>query len=157
MNYKICPNCRTANKANSKNCVNCGHYIKDAQGSSPQGKNGLILGIASNALIIVSMFLPFISVSVFGFTQSVSLSSNGTDWLFFVALALVCLLFTVSKKWILHLIFSIAVIALIVVEFNSVTEMEISDMVNMGAGFYILVISALCNLVSSIVIKIENN
>lgn len=29
MAYKICPNCRTANKQNAKNCINCGYYIKE--------------------------------------------------------------------------------------------------------------------------------
>ena len=156
MEYKICPNCKTANKINARNCMNCGHYIKDAPGSAPQSKNGLILGIIANSLIIISMFLPFISVSLFGYTQSISLSGNGNDWLFFVALALACLLFTISKKWILHLLFSIVVIIFVFIEFNSVTELQVSDMVSMGVGFYVLVMAALCNLISPILIKIEN-
>lgn len=156
MNYKVCPNCKTANKINARNCINCGHYIKDAPGSAPQTKNGVILGIIASALIVLSMFLPFVSISFFGYTQSISLSSNGSDWLFFVALALACLLCTITKKWIPHLIFSIIVIIFIFMEMNTITDSEISNMVVMGIGFYVLIIGAICNIVSPILTKIEN-
>ena len=39
MAYKICPNCRTANKQNAKNCVNCGYYIKDTPAQYQQISN----------------------------------------------------------------------------------------------------------------------
>lgn len=39
MAYKICPNCRAANKQNAKNCINCGYYIKGTPAQYQQISN----------------------------------------------------------------------------------------------------------------------
>lgn len=88
----VCPNCgkpvEGAKKVDINGALNnvAGDFKKSV--NSAKGGMGLplILGLAGAVVALISLFLPFVTVSIFGYSQSVSLIQSG----FWGILAIVC-------------------------------------------------------------------
>lgn len=87
MEYKICPNCKTANKKTAKKCANCGFDIKNTD--MMQGNKG------SNKIPVpVLCIIIFIIILVFGIIYESS--EKGKDIVITLIVILFCASFVIS-------------------------------------------------------------
>ncbi|MCR5481129.1 MAG: zinc-ribbon domain-containing protein [Ruminococcus sp.] len=98
------------------------------------------IALGGAALLIVSIFLPFISVKVFGITTSASLLKGGAlHWLIAIVIALCSAFVAISKKTIPMLVQG--GIAVVYAIFEGIFQKE--TLVSLAAGFYVMLIAAL--------------
>lgn len=107
--------------------------------------------VVAAALLILAVFLPYASASVFGASFSVSLIEGG-DGIFFIAIAVVGIVFTLLNKQLVEMICGIAACLLSLFELISwKTQLgDLSDMVSKGFGFYLMFIASIAMLVIGI-------
>lgn len=117
-------------------------------------KQNNVVGIVACFLIIIGCLLPFASVSMLGYSQSVSLLSDGKDGIIFLVAALVTIALILIKKDLLSLIAGIITGGLGVYEIIYTNSQlgDYSSMVNKGMGYYLLLIGAIV-LIASVVLK----
>lgn len=117
-------------------------------------KQNNVVGILACLLIIIGCLLPFASVSMLGYSQSVSLLSDGKDGIIFLVASLVTIVFILIKKDLLSLIAGIITGGLGIYEIIYTNSQlgEYSSMVNKGMGYYLLLIGAII-LIASVVMK----
>lgn len=117
-------------------------------------KQNNVVGIVACFLIIIGCLLPFASVSMLGYSQSVSLLSDGKDGIIFLVAALVTIALILIKKDLLSLIAGIITGGLGIYEIIYTNSQlgEYSSMVNKGMGYYLLLIGAIV-LIASVVLK----
>lgn len=167
----FCPNCgakiERSNATTSqfqdqaKNTLNnlkntASQYVqKDPSGliQKTTGKMNYI-ALAGCALIFLACFLPFASVSMFTISQSVSLMDSGKDGIVFIALTIVCIVLVFLKKDTLALIAGIITGGLGLYEIMSVKSQlgAYVSYVNMGAGYYLLLIGSIV-LLAGVILK----
>ncbi len=124
--------------------------------------SGLITGILAGIFVLISVFLPFITASAFGISQSASLSQKS---MMYVVLAVVFCLVIIVNSVSMHGTANIVVgIILLVAAFymqSQVTanleDSDIAGLTQMGIGFYTLIISSVITIVSGILLVIHNN
>ena len=117
-------------------------------------KQNNVVGIVACFLIIIGCLLPFASVSMLGYSQSVSLLSDGKDGIIFLVAALVTIALILIKKDLLSLIAGIITGGLGIYEIIYTNSQlgQYSSMVNKGMGYYLLLIGAIV-LIASVVLK----
>lgn len=117
-------------------------------------KQNNVVGIVACFLIIIGCLLPFASVSILGYSQSVSLLSDGKDGIIFLVAALVTIALILIKKDLLSLIAGIITGGLGIYEIIYTNSQlgQYSSMVNKGMGYYLLLIGAIV-LIASVVLK----
>lgn len=124
-------------------------------------KNGFNIGhfgvMIGNAILILSLFLPFASVSVWGIKGSVKLFDGGDGWVFLVAALIVTgLLFL--KKEVLNIV--LASIQFVLVLFEASNGRDVvsgySSSAKFGAGYYLLIFGGIIALAGAILGKILN-
>ena len=136
-------------------------------------KNSKILGICGNALLAIGVFLPMVSVSVFGISQSVSYISG--DGIFVLILSIIALVMIFADKLEDKVPFfaklknpkltlvttAISAILLIIDTLNvsKVTGGVAGSLasVNFGIGFWIMIIGVVAAAVYPFLYKGENN
>lgn len=149
---KFCNSCGAPLDSESQFCAKCGAVIEDNESQSEfpskldiSNASGLKLGIfVSSAVLIVSSFIPYISVSILGFTQSVSLIDGGDGFLF-IAFAIAAIVAAALKKTRLTFAAGILSVCLCLFEMvNTSSELgEYAAFVNKSIGYYLNLISAI--------------
>lgn len=118
-------------------------------------KQNNLVGIVGCVIILISCFLTFASVGAFGYSQSVSLMSEGKDGIIFLVLAIVTAVLIFIKQDIGALIGGIITGGFglyEIIDFNSALG-AYSSMVSKGVGYYLLLIGSIFLLASVIVKK----
>lgn len=175
--HGYCPQCGSI--MTSKTCDKCGCYYYDDSTddlmelieskscyneckSLPENRTGMIFSAIGSVLYAVSVFLPYISISAFGFKQTTSLYDNvPNDCYVIFVLALISLIIAL-KGSITGMIFSGAVSAIFGIMRNKATMdayigTEYENFVTPDIGYYMLIISAALIIIGGIVQKIQEN
>ena len=118
-------------------------------------KQNNIIGLLGCIIIVIACFLPFASVSVLSYSQSISLMSDGKDGIIFLVLSAITAGTILIKKDMIALIAGIITGGLGLYEiFDTVSSLgAYSSYVTKGAGFYLLLIGSIVLLASDIVKK----
>lgn len=118
-------------------------------------KQNNIIGLLGCLIIVVACFLPFASVKVFTYSQSISLMSDGKDGIIFLVLAVVTMGTILIKKDMIALIAGIITGCLGLYEiYNTIDSLgAYSSYVTKGPGFYLLLVGSIILLASVIVKK----
>lgn len=104
----------------------------------------------------VSVFLPYVSISLFGYSESMNLMGNGSDdikdGIFFIGLAVLAVIFNLCKLNTGNIIVSIAALILMFIEMNDAkTQLSgFGSMIQYGAGYYLLLAGTIAMLLLSI-------
>ena len=152
---KFCDNCGSPLDPESQFCAQCGAITEDDEFQSTfpskldiSNTFGLKLGIyISSAVLILSSFLPYISINLLGFTQSRSLIEGG-DGFIFIAFAIAAILAAALKP---RLSFAFGILSLCLCLFELVNTFsnlgEYATFVNKGMGCYLSLISAIALII----------
>lgn len=101
---------------------------------------------------LISVFLPFLTVSLFGYSESMSLFKDGEDGVIFLITAIVVFALSMLRVNTLNIILTLIQGIFAVYETMSAKD-ELSDygsMVQYGAGFYLLLIGGIVAFVGAI-------
>ena len=108
--------------------------------------------IGASVLIAISAFLPYLTVSAFGYSASASLT-NGADGYILLAIAAVGLIFSALEKYIPAIVAGIASLVLFFIENGHVAKSLSGanslarSYLHNGIGFYTLLIGSLVLIV----------
>ena len=145
----VCPNCGKPVDGTKKVDINgalnnvAGDFKKSV--NSAKGGMGLpiILGLAGAVVALISVFLPFVTVSIFGYSQSVSLIQSG----FWGILALVCAVaagafafLNGGKLSLFGLIVSAVGVLVEIIEIISIKSNQLGSMYSVGIGAWLGII-----------------
>lgn len=117
-------------------------------------KQNNVLGLLGCVIILLACFLPFASVSAFGYSESVSLMSEGKDGIIFLVLSVVTAVLIFIKQDMAALIGGIITGGLglyEIINFHAVLG-AYSSMVDKGFGYFLLLIGSIV-LIASVIIK----
>ena len=102
---------------------------------------------------LISVFLPFLTVSLFGYSESMSLFKDGEDGVIFLIMAIMIIALSMLRVNTLNIILTLIQGIFAVYETMSAKD-ELSDygsMVQYGAGFYLLLIGGIVAFVGAII------
>lgn len=102
---------------------------------------------------LISVFLPFLTVSLFGYSESMTLFKDGEDGVIFLITAIVIFALSMLRVNTLNIILTLIQGIFAVYETMSAKD-ELSDygsMVQYGAGFYLLLIGGIVAFVGAII------
>lgn len=102
---------------------------------------------------LISVFLPFLTVSLFGYSESMTLFKDGEDGVIFLITAIVVFALSMLRVNTLNIILTLIQGIFAVYETMSAKD-ELSDygsMVQYGAGFYLLLIGGIVAFVGAII------
>jgi hypothetical protein len=110
-----------------------------------------LYAIICAAILAFSTLLPYVSVSIFGFSQSVSLiQGDGKIFLVFVVIAIILSIKNINIGVIVTGVLCIILMIVEMVNLGGIDE-ELTDFVTKGAGYYLMILSSIGVLVSGIV------
>lgn len=141
---RFCKNCGSELDPGVKICPKCGAVAVDTPSTNSNASIFKLGIIISGAVLILSSFLPYVSVSVFGFSQSQSLIDGG-DGFFFIALGIAAIVGAVMKLTRPTLIIGAVAAVFSVYEMinaNSVLG-DYAAFIDKGMGYYLNLISAI--------------
>lgn len=120
-----------------------------------------LLGILGCVIVLFSVFLTFVSVSLWGFSRSVSLMDGDDGMIFLVAAVIGAVLCFIGKPvvQIVSLVYSCLLAIMALYETSNMDSAlgdmgSYSSMVQRGAGYYLLIIGALVYLLSAVCVMI---
>jgi hypothetical protein len=154
----FCNNCGSEIKSGVAFCTNCGARV--VPNSSNVGKYkkkynfGNVLLLLACMAVVVSVFLPFVSVEVESYSESVNLMSSNESWndgFVVLGLVVVVLIIDMLKLNIGNVICSILMVGMAALEIISIYISEYSQYVEYEIGCRILLIGSAVMLVSSII------
>lgn len=158
---RFCKNCGTPLNDGATVCGKCGAPVGAAPGGSPVhpapsaiGSDKLKLGVLiASAVVILSTFLPYATVSLFGFSESVSLLEGGDGW-FFIAASAVAIVGVLINKPILPLVGGVitALISLFEIVDMKTQLGDYSSMVDMSMGFYLSLVGSIALAVLGVLV-----
>ena len=179
-NLILCPNCKNYEYKGYQNCRRCGYFIGYNQGQNlynntsnlsnfqnntryqqsstiqvinPSANNiiGTILTLLGLIGCMISVFLPFLSMSAFGYTDSQNLFDNSSDAYIILFLCLLDLIIVLCKCK-THGLDTI-IVGIIMLSFSGfhfmdlkekITQMgDYSSIVKLGSGIYVLIICSI--------------
>lgn len=171
-----CSFCGKRNDDGAAFCTSCGKALNSAisSTSSPDGFKNIerakenravsvkrklnIFGLLSSIAIMLSTFMPFISVNIFGTKASVSLMEG--DGALFINIAAAGILFSILGKNIVVTIAGGLSTILFFIENSSLTSKLDSDdtfgelaktLIQKEFGYYLLIISSICLIIAGLV------
>lgn len=109
--------------------------------------------MGESLLCLISVFLPFLTVSLFGYSESMSLFKDGEDGVIFLITAIVIIALSMLRVNTLNIILTLIQGIFAIYETMS-AKSELSDygsMVQYGAGFYLLLIGGIVAFVGAII------
>ena len=109
--------------------------------------------MGGSLLCLISVFLPFLTVSLFGYSESMSLFKDGEDGVIFLITAIVIIALSMLRVNTLNIILTLIQGIFAIYETMS-AKSELSDygsMVQYGAGFYLLLIGGIVAFVGAII------
>ena len=157
-------------------CPDCGNRLTMGVPSAKDDKKwtaGRFIALASILLAAVATFLPFFTVSVLGFSSSITLwegelRTGGIVLCFALAVGLVLLLVNPNDLWSVLLIVGGFSLAVIVYWFfynrSKLTEtdagefwgtLDLSSLLNPGVGFYLIALGCIGLIVAGFVLRHE--
>lgn len=162
----FCSNCGQEVKDGEAFCGNCGTPVKKQKslGLSTSSEGTLnIVGIIASVLVIISAFLPYATVSIFGVTESTSLVKGGDGYIF-IGLAIAAIVLAVLKKDIFVAVAGVIMVVVCFIEMADASEVfndaMYGDYIKKGAGYYLVILSSIVVTVSpfigTIINKIKN-
>ena len=115
-----------------------------------------ILAIVGILAWIVAVFLPFVSVSFWGFEKTANLIEGGDGW-FFIIIAVVAAIVLFFRKMIIYCIVAGIGTVLSIYEVLNVSGAldsagDYSGFFHMQAGFYFLILGMMISIISSVII-----
>ena len=176
----FCPSCGKEISDGATFCPGCGSPIKAKAGATgtvgmtgmagsnaQQSLSGIfnkskmnIYGIIASALILLSVFLPFVSVDFFGTKMSVSLL-DGSDGILFIIIAIVGAVVSVLGKNIIVIITGAVSTLFFFIENANLSGDDdyyselASSMLQKGPGYFFLLIGSLGLLIAGIVVFVQ--
>lgn len=119
-------------------------------------KQNNVVGLIGCAVVLIANFLPFASVSAFGYSQSVSLMDDGKDGIIFLVLSIVTAVLIFIKNDTLALIAGVITGGIGIYEIiHTSSQLGVyASYVTKGAGYYLLLIGSIVLLASVVVKKI---
>lgn len=111
--------------------------------------------MGGSLLCLISVFLPFLTVSLFGYSESMTLFKDGEDGVIFLITAIVIIALSMLRVNTLNIILTLIQGIFAIYETMS-AKSELSDydfgsMVQYGAGFYLLLIGGIVAFVGAII------
>lgn len=171
MRFRTCPNCRQQVNVNLPTCWNCGtsfyqpQYVytqNQFQYAQPQSNNmdniGMIVALIGLIMSAISVFLPYVSVNVFGYSQSENLFNNTSDAYIILALCVIDAIVLICRCrtfGIDTLVCSIILALLGIIHMSNMQD-GINDMgdysgfAKLEVGAYLLIIGALITFIGGI-------
>ncbi len=176
----FCKNCGSEIPDGSTVCPNCGGSVTpeatDANGSSDKkfGFGGVnlnpsslsmekikslnIVGLVASVLLILATFLPYITVSAFGMSESESLFGY-LEGKVYIIVAVVAITFIIKRFDLPVIIAAVVGVGFMIYDIidmgNAMDEIGyMSSMVKKGFGYYLMIISNILLLVSPFINKI---
>lgn len=124
-------------------------------------KNGFNIGhfgvMIGNAILILSLLLPFASVSALGIKESVKLFDGSDGWVFLIAALIVTGLLFLHKE-VLNIVLAAIQFLLVFVKVSDGKDLvsHYGYVAKFGAGYYLLILGGIIALVGAILGKILN-
>ena len=125
--------------------ANSAAYAPAGAGFKRKFNAGHFAVMGGSLLCLISVFLPFLTVSLFGFSESMSLFKDGDDGIIFLVTAIVIIALSMLRVNTLNIILTLIQGIFTIYETVS-AKSELSDygsMVQYGAGFYLLLIGGI--------------
>lgn len=193
MYYKYCQNCNSYNNANNSFCLNCGQDIRNNpvyqqepqqnyqqpvqqyyyQQAYPQNYSqnptkslfakGSIISLIAGIILIISCFLPYISISAYWQSAEVSLFDATICSISLVLFGVLTIIFSFRNSGSANAILGFAdLIILIIVTIFKIRDLSenIPDYkiyTKFGIGFYLVILSSICICVGGFMTKIETD
>ena len=172
----FCGKCGNEINENEGFCANCGEpianqitpdetsaYTPDTSSVSTTGfkfdsKKANLIAIVSSVIMFIMTFLPYATLEFMGMSESITLTTDGGDGIFFIIIALLGLFLGLlgNKKGLIVVgIIACALTLFEVIDFaNIADEMgAYSDMLSRGIGFWLMILSSAGLLASPFVEK----
>ncbi len=122
--------------------------------TNPQLK-GLFFGfIAAVAVMVIGCFLPYMTASAFGYSESVNyISNNGemADGVFLIILGVVAIVLLLARKYLVSTILQIVSGVILAIDFFNDMDMT-NSYVKFGYGFYITLVAVIASIVLGILL-----
>ncbi len=117
-----------------------------------------IFGIIASVVLLLSSFLPFVSVDVFGSSLSASLM-DGPDGIIVIIVAIVGIVFSLLGIDIATIIAGVVAMIIFFVENAQFSEVTGDDefgalaaaMIDKGPGYYFLLLGSICLIIAGII------
>ena len=154
-------------------CKNCGHELPDGVELCPkcniqedtdskikESKLPLYLSIAACIILILSTFLPFVSITFFGTKADIALIKG--DGILFIGIAIITLLISFIKKHIGVIVMGILTVALSIFEAYNISHKKLDNESDFGfsidysalmhkeIGFYLMFLGSILILAAGI-------
>lgn len=170
----FCKECGSEIKDNAEFCPNCGTaVVKETADGTPKkgfsvdmlkfekGRSDII-ALISAAVMFIMVFLPYVTISLFGYSESQSLI-KGDDGIFFIIIAIAGVITgLIGKEKPMIIVGGIACAFALFKIFKfsdvlkEVSSHGLSDVVKKGIGFYLMILSSLGLLAAPFVKKYLN-
>lgn len=185
MQFRTCPNCGKTVNANHSTCWNCKMvfyqqptqqtYYQQPQYIQPNFRTqyndgrvlnivGMVIALVGFGLSLIALFLPYVSVNVFGYSQSESVIASTTDSYIIIGLCAIGIIIVACRcktYGIDTMILSVFILFLTFFHIDNVTtkmdEIEYSGFVKVGSGLYILLISGIIVLIGGIMLCVSHS
>lgn len=156
-NLVECPDCNNEVSRKAVACPHCGSPLSGEPAKKGQGIPWkLIVGVGASILILVGLFLPFVSVPTMGI--SMIKIGEGIDAMIIGALTLLCILLTFLKRNAIVIILGIIIACILGWDTYQVFERTsghgvYSQMVQPGIGMIMLWLSTIALIISGFIKK----
>ena len=109
--------------------------------------------MGGSLLCLISVFLPFLTVSLFGYSESMSLFKDGDDGIIFLITAIVIIALSILRVNILNIVLTLVQGIFAIYEtMNAKSELsDFGSMVHYGPGFYMLLIGGIVALIGALI------
>lgn len=108
-----------------------------------------IIGLIASIVYALGAVFPLVSLSAFGFSQSVALI-DGEDWMFVIPIGVVGVIASIVGFNVLLLIMSVFASLIAYIKFDDVLNGEYAEFYTRGLGFYLLLIGAAVMVIAAI-------
>ena len=166
----FCPSCGKEIPEGATFCPNCGATVRKASSPANSPNRQLtfpgiinkskmnIFGIIASVVLLLSSFLPFVSVDVFGSSLSASLM-DGPDGIIVIIVAIAGIVFSLLGIDIATIIAGAVAMIIFFVENAQFSEATGDDefgalaaaMIDKGAGYYFLLLGSICLIIAGII------
>ncbi|MCM1468763.1 MAG: zinc ribbon domain-containing protein [Alistipes sp.] len=166
----FCKNCGSEIKDNVDFCPNCGTAVEKTAGAA--GKKGFsvdmlkfevgrssIVALAACVVMILMVFLPYVSVEFWGMSESQSLIKGGDGFFFIIVVLIGVVTGLMGKEKPMIVVGAIACLLMLFEVFNFSNSLKdiksygLEDLVKRGIGFYLMILSSIALLAAPFVKK----
>lgn len=182
MQFRICPNCGRQVNVAHPSCWSCGmalyqqpmpqmYYQQQYQFQQFHNKNikvldiiGMVVSLIGFVMSIIAVFLPYISIDVFGYSQKASVVETTNDTYIILGLCAIGIIVVACRcktYGIDTMLISVILIFITFFHINNIKtkldEIEYSGFVKIGSGIYLLLISGIIILIGGIILCVAHS